>query len=258
MMASAVVAAGFHILDEEPPLLGLQEPLRPAPLLADAREALEELPVNERQNQGAAVYCRLEADAVDDDAQAHREATALKSKLRLAWLPRLASRRDVDNPLPCRRPPIDCKTFEPLYAVLEKTSFEAEAPAPASRTDAEHPLKALDADCNVEEHIEKHLAGQFEWLITYPAPGDADAPPGPASEDVVYGCTFLRRNQRRTSSDDAHPGPHAANSYTLLATPIKAGTRAMHAPGDVPPAAPLTVPRWRPWLSRRCRRRCRA
>lgn len=94
----------------------------------------------------------------------------------------------------------------------------------------QHPLTALDADCDVQEQIEKHLAGQFEWLITYPAPAGSAANHGSHDEDnlqsvsesLVYGCNFLRRKQQSSFAEHRETGHDSADTYAFLATPLKA------------------------------------
>jgi len=96
-----------------------------------------------------------------------------------------------------------------------------------------HPLEALDSDPDIREQVEKHLAGQFECLVTYPYPAAEGLAEnrGPThdsavvrvpSGSTVYGCTFLRRIFHPCSDEHAPSGHGFTDGYRLLATPLKA------------------------------------
>ncbi|POR34575.1 Uncharacterized protein TPAR_05209 [Tolypocladium paradoxum] len=167
-----LLAASFDILEDEAPL-GSPQPHTPA--TADPRDVLEELLVDYRQNQAVAADIYLDAlsatgVAIGTDKAPLRSAVspeAKSSKPKIAWR---AARS--------RRPLIDSETFEPLDSVPEESSLlvETDETVPAGSPQAaidelpqetepeevqlqgQHPLTALDADCNVQEQIEKHLA----------------------------------------------------------------------------------------------------
>ncbi|KPM43339.1 hypothetical protein AK830_g3213 [Neonectria ditissima] len=153
-----------------------------------------------------------------------------------------------------RRGPIDSAVFEPLDAVLEEsviapTSITAvacaaapteAAPANAVRLVADphspqatasdiHPLLlAADPDCSNRQQIEKHLAGQFEWLLSCPAPASSAKDQRFFTSDddrrkrgtVVFGCNLLSRKRRSPSRKTTTACP-LANTYTLIATPLE-------------------------------------
>ncbi|PFH60101.1 hypothetical protein XA68_11456 [Ophiocordyceps unilateralis] len=169
----------------------------PPPAHADPHDALRELPVLQGHNQGPA------------------------SALEPAPTSKLAQHR---RPPRHRRPPVDFETFEPLDAVIEETSITEDQEPPASvKSQGSHPLASLDRDPNVPQQVAKHLAGQFKWLMVYPAPTGDDASPdqghtGSSGQNVVYGCNFLRRKPRGHPADQDDARPH---SYTFVATPFK-------------------------------------
>ncbi|KAL6411208.1 hypothetical protein AUP68_04908 [Ilyonectria robusta] len=161
-----------------------------------------------------------------------------------------------------RRAPIDSDTFEPLDAVLEESAIAPTAPSFASVASTAatlaasakppyhhsaqanaseiHPLLAAGPECPKRQQIERHLAGQFEWLLSCPAPvssaKDQHSPDtGSACRKrgtVVFGCNLLSR-KRRSTSHKATAGCHLANTYTLLATPLEGDAYSfpdMHIP----------------------------
>ncbi|KHN98313.1 uncharacterized protein MAM_04074 [Metarhizium album ARSEF 1941] len=143
-----------------------------------------------------------------------------------------------------RRPQIDSDTFEPLVAVPEETSslieIEQDIVAASAATkddevkgshkklDQGHSPGVLGPKSALERQVEKHLAGQFEWIMTYPA--DAKSPTAGGSQDSqdghnsgseskgsIYGCNLLPVRRRRTSQTGADI---TTDIYTLLATPL--------------------------------------
>ncbi|PNY27965.1 Uncharacterized protein TCAP_02117 [Tolypocladium capitatum] len=178
-----LLARGFDILEDEAPL---GSPQLLAPAIADAPDVLEELSIDHRQNQVAAADSELDESsssvagfAITTENSPHLSAAspeAKSNKAKLAWR---ASRS--------RRPLIESETFEPLDAVLEEPSLlaESEEAVPAGSPQAavdelpqevepedvqlrgHHPLTALDADCNVQGQIEKHLAATLLKIDAY-------------------------------------------------------------------------------------------
>ncbi|KAH7153111.1 hypothetical protein EDB81DRAFT_446595 [Dactylonectria macrodidyma] len=155
-----------------------------------------------------------------------------------------------------RRAAIDWTTSEPLDAVLEEsaiapssssTSVAAVASTPvtvaasaspswpaaqhrssqAANTFRSHPLTTADFECPRRQQIEKHMAGQFEWIVSCPAPASSAKDQHSQGNDElrcargtkVFGCNLLSR-KRRSVSHKANTGCPLANSYTLIATPI--------------------------------------
>ncbi|KAK7429590.1 hypothetical protein QQZ08_003970 [Neonectria magnoliae] len=153
-----------------------------------------------------------------------------------------------------RRAPIDSAVFEPLDAVLEESVISptsvttvASAAAPTEATPANRPrlaaerhtsratapeihplLLAADPDCLSRQQIENHLAGQFEWLLSCPAPASsakgqrfsANDDDRRKRENMVFGCNLLSRKHRSPSRKATAACP-LANTYTLLATPLE-------------------------------------
>ncbi|KAF7547936.1 hypothetical protein G7Z17_g7393 [Cylindrodendrum hubeiense] len=153
-----------------------------------------------------------------------------------------------------RRSPINSATFEPLDAVLEESAI---APAPSSASVAAlapavvtvaasasppwptaqhhssqanaseaHPLLVADPEYPKRQQIERHLAGQFEWLLSCPAPASSAKDQHSANDarrtrgTMVFGCNLLSR-KRRSTSHKATAGCPIANTYTLIATPLE-------------------------------------
>ncbi|KAM0559370.1 hypothetical protein ACHAPJ_004394 [Fusarium lateritium] len=142
-----------------------------------------------------------------------------------------------------RRPTVDSDTFEPLDAVLEE-SIVSGVSATATTNDslplsadqlsskanpiASHPLTNTKPQTPTQLQFQNHLAGQFEWVLSFSAPaghandhgshdhGDNDRHD---AETKVYGCNLLSRQPRSFS-----PGPpnstNEADIFTLLATPL--------------------------------------
>lgn len=81
--------------------------------------------------------------------------------------------------------------------------------------------------------IEKQLAGQFEWLVSYAAPARSDQHCSPQSDasciadnTVLFGCNLLSRRPQSTlgGSSARHP---PRTIYTLIATPIQGDAHAL-------------------------------
>lgn len=97
-----------------------------------------------------------------------------------------------------------------------------------------HPLSNEEFDYNVREQLQKHLAGQFEWLITYPASSSLVADQNSQVDDgssdttvvtsgskrVVFGCNLLSHRPSSASEEQNAPDP-LANIYTLVATRLE-------------------------------------
>ncbi|KAK9437511.1 carboxylesterase family protein [Metarhizium brunneum] len=162
-----------------------------------------------------------------------RDPTSPENKAAKAQSNRRASR--------ARRPQIDSETFEPLGAVPEETSSLIDpeenlvAISPATKDDKvngyhtklneDHLPAILDPKSALEGQVEKHLAGQFEWIMTYPAEASSQTANGPQDEynagsesrSQLYGCNLLPVRRRRTSQTGSGI---ATDIYTLLATPL--------------------------------------
>ncbi|KAG5990998.1 hypothetical protein E4U43_004139, partial [Claviceps pusilla] len=90
------------------------------------------------------------------------------------------------------------------------------------------------SNLSLEEQVDKHLAGQFEWIMTYPtgagsrAAEDGIAKPegGISSTTALYGCNMLpARRQQRATQTSAEP---STDVFALLATPLTGDSR--HCP----------------------------
>lgn len=94
-------------------------------------------------------------------------------------------------------------------------------------TSRTHPLVAAELDCSPREQIARHLAGQFDWLISCvdtsathdgsPSAG-YDGRAGPSQTSIYYLCNLLSRQPR--SSSTGYSEDQAADTYTLIATPL--------------------------------------
>ncbi|PHH81657.1 hypothetical protein CDD82_246 [Ophiocordyceps australis] len=194
-----------------------------------ARDVLDELRTDHRLNHEIAAVEEWSTNGTSCPVEkAHQQSAAFfneakSAKAKSGWR---CGRR--------LRPVIETETFEPLDAVLEESILgEAEASSwPKTGVDEgveesepqAHVLTGVDWDCHVEEQIEKHLAGQFEWILTQDesssARDEGSAASGP--DGIVYGCNFLRRSGRGGTDVDSKAKASQANVYyAFLATPLK-------------------------------------
>ncbi|KAH6885781.1 hypothetical protein B0T10DRAFT_84453 [Thelonectria olida] len=166
---------------------------------------------------------------------------------------------------PRHRAPIDPFIFEPLDAVQEESTFLSgsasihpgalttvtrtaqETCPPTSQPQSysvnlneSHPLYAAFPERPKREQIQRHLAGQFEWLISCPATVSSAKGHHTSEDDndratgtMVYGCNLLSR-QRQSAPQKGTPGCPLANSYTLIATPIEGDASMLLSDLDVP------------------------
>lgn len=255
--ARAQLVYGFDILEDEALAAAApcpsSSPRRRSPT---AREPLEELSAHQRQNQALAT--------------AFQELKSLQS--RTAWrAPAPATR--------IRRPPIEPETFEPLDAVAEESSLleasllsqkpvdvgellhprELSSATPVTMSanahdavDAPYPPPGLDSDPDIQEQVAKHLAGQYEWLLTYPHPDGQAGHGGPPPRDhgnprrsIVYGCNMLRRKQDPPSGSGEQHG--LTNTYSLLATPLKPGSFTLSDAGGPYDAVAMGISQPQPY-----------
>lgn len=96
----------------------------------------------------------------------------------------------------------------------------------------------LAAEPPASDHLQfqKHLQGQFEWLLSCPAPAtpvkDSSFPHDAGKrhdiEFKVYGCNLLSRQPKSTSHPTTENFP--ADTYTLLATPLEANDYSLADP----------------------------
>lgn len=188
-----ITGGSFDILQDE---ACPRRQFPPSAHAADPRDALRELPASQGHNQTP--------PPVPEPAP----------------ISKLAPHRLSRRPPRHRRPPVEFETFEPLDAVIEEPSniSQDSPPHPSVKgSHGSHPLTSLNHDTDVPDQVVKHLAGQFKWLMVYPAPTGDDPSPDQASsgQSVVYGCNFVRRSMAQ--QDDAQQN----GSYAFVATPFK-------------------------------------
>ncbi|OAA41326.1 hypothetical protein NOR_05404 [Metarhizium rileyi] len=144
----------------------------------------------------------------------------------------------------CRRPQLDLETFQPLGAVPEETSSligieeDLIVISPPTRSgkgkgeggsfaklNEDHSLGVLEARSALEGQVEKHLAGQFEWIMAYPAEASSQTAgdsrdehnKGGESGSKLYGCNLLPVRRRGTSQTGTEI---TTDMHTFLATPL--------------------------------------
>lgn len=94
-------------------------------------------------------------------------------------------------------------------------------------------------DGSVEDQVQKQLAGQFDWILAYPAQARQSDRPGSGSNyreeasntqvQVVYGCNLLRRIPG-SSSVKQSTSKVEADTYTFIATQITAPDTMLRPP----------------------------
>lgn len=94
--------------------------------------------------------------------------------------------------------------------------------------------------------VERHLAGQYDWMLSYPAIIDAHRVGRPASEAMknrrvlVYGCNLVQCAQKSLESQARTPSDQPANIFTFIATPLSSSKMfvSQSAAGST---APITI-----------------
>ncbi|KJZ77104.1 hypothetical protein HIM_03425 [Hirsutella minnesotensis 3608] len=163
MGSTATTGVSFDILPDDVacPTLNSQSCTAPTLAKTDNRGVLDELPIDQDQNQQLAdTGSLLETDVAAATPKAQHLSPAspenkLLVKTKLPW----RSQRH-------RRQPIDGDTFEPLAAVIEETSFAAEAaiplppesPNPSDVGDSQRP-SAVQGGESSEHHVHFNLVG---------------------------------------------------------------------------------------------------
>ncbi|PHH59872.1 hypothetical protein CDD81_2422 [Ophiocordyceps australis] len=237
------VGGSFEVLEDElSDLIELESPggkLEPGSILSGqvafgrrARDVLEELRSDHRLNQDMAGVEEWSTNGTSCPVEkAHQQSAALfneakSGKAKGGWR---CGRR--------LRPAIEMETFEPLDAVLEESTLGEAEPCSSPKTGADvgveelesqaHVLTGVKLDCDVEQ-IEKHLAGQFEWILTLDEASSArdEGSMASASDGVVYGCNLLRRSGRGGTEVDDKAKARQGNVYAFLATPLETGMNA--------------------------------
>ncbi|KAJ6782877.1 hypothetical protein PWT90_09125 [Aphanocladium album] len=127
-----------------------------------------------------------------------------------------------------QRPALSAQTFEPLAALDENsdTTFTQSKLEATNSTTSQTPTPTA-SEPTLQDQVQKHLAGQFEWLISCPAQAsDVATHPPPLHNggrehngEVLFGCNLLHcasKSALTQSSTKQQP----TNRVTLLATPI--------------------------------------
>ncbi|KAG5921843.1 hypothetical protein E4U61_006175 [Claviceps capensis] len=134
------------------------------------------------------------------------------------------------------------ESFEPLVAVPEESSLveietgdamavqppakSGEAQVTSSQLDeARQMLLVTEPNLSLEEQVDKHLAGQFEWIMEYPVgvasrvteDGIVQPGQGPSSTNAVYGCNVLPVRRQQGISQTAEL---STDMFTILATEL--------------------------------------
>ena len=86
--------------------------------------------------------------------------------------------------------------------------------------------ETADSTPSLQDQVAKHLAGQFEWIMTYAAEAKSQAFGSSCKDDHssavshdyrLYGCNLLPVGRRGVAQHSAEP---STDIYTLLATPL--------------------------------------
>ncbi|KAG6142552.1 hypothetical protein E4U12_003228 [Claviceps purpurea] len=135
------------------------------------------------------------------------------------------------------------ESFEPLVAVPEESSLvdmetgdamAVQSPAKSGENqvtssqldEARQMLLVTEPNLSLEEQVDKHLAGQFEWIMEYPAgvasrsmaeDGVVQPGQGPSSINTVYGCNVLPVRRQQGASQTAEL---STDMFTILATEL--------------------------------------
>ncbi|KAG5968279.1 hypothetical protein E4U58_001921 [Claviceps cyperi] len=91
--------------------------------------------------------------------------------------------------------------------------------------EARQMLLITESNLSLEEQVDKHLAGQFEWIMEYPAgvasrvatDGIVQPGQGPSSINAVYGCNVLPVRRQQGASQTAEL---STDMFTILATEL--------------------------------------
>ncbi|KAG5984706.1 hypothetical protein E4U55_003653 [Claviceps digitariae] len=144
-----------------------------------------------------------------------------------------------------QRPQAHAETFEPLVSVPEESASlvesrdavgvtpslaepgENQATSAQPRQEKEMLLSTAASNLSLEEQVEKHLAGQFEWIMTYPAGAGSRAAGDGISKSqggsssptfAVYGCNMLPARRRQRASHTS--AGLSTDVFALLATAL--------------------------------------
>ncbi|KAG6122340.1 hypothetical protein E4U14_007806 [Claviceps sp. LM454 group G7] len=134
------------------------------------------------------------------------------------------------------------ESFEPLVAVPEESSLieietgdatAVQSPAKSGENrvispqldEARQIHLITEPNLSLEEQVDKHLAGQFEWIMEYPAgvaplvaaDGIVQPGQGPSSTNTVYGCNVLPVRRQQGAYQTAEL---STDMFTILATEL--------------------------------------
>ena len=261
-LTAHVASGSFDILEDiEQPSAEVQNEL-----VTDTAGVFNELHIDNCQNQSLSKQHSQEIGKICDqlsklDVTDSAEPKSIKSNV----LPQSTR---------WQRPAINQQTFEPLATLQEdvkltpkragKTAVEIHPKGnffypsnsisltltdmhliDSETVDALQPILTGDA---VQHQIAKHLAGQFEWLVSS-LPGTYTTSNQDSSErkgtsrhasTLVYGCNMLPCKPRNTANVRLRSDHQQTDNYLLLATPLPAGTITPEQLQN--PNQPLTMP----------------
>ncbi|KAK2589429.1 hypothetical protein QQS21_012894 [Conoideocrella luteorostrata] len=229
--AQPQVGQSFDIFDEESTLLSDKHP--PTPVTSNV-DVLRELSESQNQTQATSIDSSASTSASPFTKPTQKGATVSENKSAKCQPFRRSSR--------LQRPKADTETFEPLVAVPEESSGAVEvenavaaAVSPSATAGKDQATKAnleddilpqaVELKSALEEQVKKHLAGQFEWIMAYPAEAASAEAEGSEDEQILgrpsaagfYGCNLLPARRRHTSLTATE---YSTDVYALLATPL--------------------------------------
>ncbi|KAG5952989.1 hypothetical protein E4U53_007274 [Claviceps sorghi] len=201
---------------------------------SSAPDVLRELSKGKSQIRAVAI---TDAAASSPAKSPRRESPRIEAKSTKCQAVRFAPR--------AQRPQAHADVFEPLVAVPEESASLAEtrdavaSPSPAEagenqvaatssqpHQEQQMLLSTAASNLSLEEQVEKHLAGQFEWIMTYPtgtgshAVGDGitNRKGQVSSTTAVYGCNMLPARPRQSASQTS--SELSTDVFALLATAL--------------------------------------
>ncbi|KAL6864441.1 hypothetical protein J3F83DRAFT_715730 [Trichoderma novae-zelandiae] len=221
-----------------------------APAATGSRDAYEKLPPHFKARQITTRKRNLAGDSVGQapcpgqrHGQGHHRPSHValtserKKHVMTASPPVLHRAVRQASPKLRRRPAVDSETFEPLDSLREASAlainkhYHENTGPPSTRASQERFAEVYDllkdtvAEGSLWEQVQRHSAGQFEWLMTHlpsnnPSIHDSSSEESAAEhggDDKVYVCNLVLQKKREPHSDSECP----LNSYWLLATPLQ-------------------------------------
>lgn len=116
--------------------------------------------------------------------------------------------------------------FNPVYLNIPASLTSVASLVQAS------PKLLSSANDRIYHQIERHLAGQYDWLLSYPAIVDARATAKPVDclastamnnhKALLYGCNLVQCAKKPLNSQARGSNDQLANTFTFIATPLSA------------------------------------